>query len=158
MAGDDEHGEEEWSPEDDKIEHKFLKKLMKKMDREEQKDLERERASKEAREKLTRLQERVPRPPPFYGYSKSPWGPQIRIRPIENGFVISYAEILQPPKGPESPEASLEFVAPGEVIGPYVSMKYVDVFVRDATEAVSVLSRAFDEIRKVFKMNDPGAA
>jgi hypothetical protein len=136
MANDDER-DEPWNPDDDKIEKKFLKKLMDKMDKDEEKERKRE---EESRQRLKTLQAISPRPMPgegrvMYGTGQY-FGDLVLIRPIENGFLVSFNEVLGEP-----------------VMSDFVSTRKVEVFVTDAAASLAVLKRAMTAVAAIHKLS-----
>lgn len=168
MAGDEEK-EEEWSQENEKLGEKFIKKMISRMDREDQKEQEREKSVRESKERLNRAQTqqshgvvRVIAPgvmAPDYGVDG---GATILIRPIENGFLISYIEVACPPEPAAIPQPPQEnsgerfgYVT-SEIGNPYLSARKVEVFVKDSTEAVPVVGKAMDAARALHKLQNGG--
>lgn len=154
-------GEEPWNPEDDKLEKRYLKRLVEMMERAFKREDEaaedkvrheemlRSKMSQAARGAAREIAARVPSP-------HTPGGtpPLIAIRPIENGFILSFLEIVKSSVSP----ACLPPLPPGmelppdaTVVGSVISFKRVEAFVQDAAGVVPYMERAMKSLREMEK-------
>lgn len=158
------HGEEPeeegpWNPEDEKLERKYLRKVIEMMDRALQREREAEsRRDEHAREIRTKMDQAVRSAARnLAGQVPSPHAPDgadplIVVRPIENGFVVSFMEVVKAdPAVPRSvPPEILQGLPPGAtVVGAALSFKRVEAFVSEASAVVPYMERAMKSLREL---------
>lgn len=139
-------GEEPWNPDDEKIEKKYLKKVIELIDRQMKREDDVERKKKVLDQRLdARIVRGLPPPPGVGAYMGLE--PNVTIRPIENGFLVIFQEIAH-----ECESAPMEHPRGSEIIvpvSPIVMVRQVEAFVRNEEEAAPLLKRAFDTLRKI---------
>jgi len=154
MEGD----EEPWSPEDDQAEKDYMK-IAKQFMKEQ---LENLREMKEAQAKSRSV--RTPQAPP--GMSAfltlgGPSTPTITFRRIENGFIMTYNEVKEVKEAALGMSQALPLPAgapPGlaQALSAMPHVHRVEIFVRDAAEALSHLQAAMTSLEKLSKLPGGG--
>jgi hypothetical protein len=155
-------GEEEapWNPDDDRLERKYLKKVIEMMERaiKREDDSEQARSDREAmlrarmdqaaRGAARGIAARVPSP-----HDPSGGAPLIVVRPIENGFIVSFLEITKAgiTPGPVPVPPGTDLPPDAVVVGSVISFKRIEAFVSDAAAVVPYMERAMKSLREMEK-------
>jgi len=149
-----------WNPDDEKLERRYLKKVIEMMERAMRREDEsdqgralreaalRSRMDQAARGAARGVAARVPSP-----HDPAGTPPLVVVRPIENGFIISFLEIVKSgtPPGPLLGPPEIELPPNMEVVASVLSFKRVEAFVQEAAGVIPYMERAMKSLREMEK-------
>lgn len=163
MAADDappDDGERPWSPDDENLEREYLRELIKLLRRGMRREEEAERREKElervAKKNLHETARGIARSVAARQPSNAPAAtdegcPLVSIRPIDNGFVVSFVEIVK-----DLPSEVLGVMPPGQIPEGHqiFIFRRVEAFIENAAAAVPYLERALRSLRSMVSKQE----
>lgn len=148
-----------WNPDDEKLERRYLRRMVEMMERAIERENRSDRLQSEYDSKLYEVQKetamstirgiagQLPSP-----HSPDGTSPLIVVRPIENGFILSFLEVLEVgPNAAHSIPADIAEKLGSDVakVRPILSVRRVEAFFVSPGEVVPYMERATKSLREL---------